>query len=109
MESVTVNEIKSILGKMDVATARGRAEVNGRAINLEPPRIEIERAARGRAGAYADMAKTLCEAVRANRVGLSDAELERVEFVREQLTDLAKSVYVETISNAQGCEYGDPF
>lgn len=109
MESVTVNEIKNILGKMDVATARGRAEVNGRAIILDPPKLEIEMAARGRAGAYADMAKTLCESVRANRAGLTAEELERVEFVREQLIDLAKSVYVETISKAQGCGFSDPF
>lgn len=94
-------EVKEMLERMDkameVATARGRAKKNGRAISLEPMRHEVEHSTRSRSARYIEMARDLSAMVRSYRHGVTKEELEKVEFVREQLYDIAKSIELELI------------
>lgn len=92
-----INEIKSMMEKMEVATARGRAEMNGRAINLDPDRSEKTYQARTRSDMYISASNELAHGVSMNRSGMSAEELEKVEFIREQLIDLAKDVCLKMI------------
>lgn len=97
MNEIKTNEIKELMERMEVATARGRAEINGRAISLEPDKNESSYQARTRADLYVCTAKELANGVGLNRAGMSADELESVEFIREQLIDLAKNVCVKMI------------
>ena len=92
-----MNEIKELMEKMEVTTARGRARINGRAISLEPHKQESTYNSKERVDVYTDIARTLAERVRNARSGMTDKELERVEFIREQLYDLAKDVCINII------------
>ena len=95
-----MEEIREMLKKMEVATARGRAEVNHRAICLEPNGMNVEMASKARIDIYISIAKRIAEEIRECRDGISAEEVERVEFIREQLLDLAKSVSTEMIDRA---------
>ena len=96
-----MNEIKKMMENLDrhmeCSTARGRARMNGRAIILEPDRTESVYQARTRSDMYLSTAKELAHGIGMNRSGVSDDELERVEFIREQLFDLAKDVCIRMI------------
>ena len=92
-----MNEIKELMEKMEVTTARGRARINGRAITLEPDKTESVYQARTRSDMYLATAKELAHGVSMNRSGMTDDELEKVEFIREQLYDLAKEVCINMI------------
>lgn len=90
---------KEIRNALDInpTTARGRAEMNGRAIKLEPKQYEVEQCSMERARVYVDLSRALSSAVQDNRFGVTDSELENVEFVRELLLDIAGSIYKEMI------------
>ena len=90
------NEIRNALD-INPTTARGRAEMNGRAIKLEPKQYEIEQCSMERARMYVELSRTLASVVQDNRFGMNDSELENVEFVRELLLDIAGNVYKEMI------------
>lgn len=89
-------EIRSALD-INPTTARGRAEMNGRAIKIEPKQYEVEQCSMERARVYVDLSRALSSAVQDNRFGVTDSELENVEFVREMLLDIAGSIYKEMI------------
>ena len=89
-------ELKKIM-EMDPATARGRNRSEGREIDLSPDREEVERDTKTRATAYVEIARHLAEAVKMARIGVSEKELERVEFVREELYHVAQDALVEMV------------
>lgn len=94
----TEREIRETLAKkMDVSTARGRNKIEKREIDLEPAQHEIDYATRARADGYVEMARELAERVKAQRHGIGEDELERVELVREELFALATDVYIDLI------------
>ena len=84
------HEIAEALQKMDVSTARGRMELEKRAISLDPIGFEIADAAESRVYGYIRIYDELRSCVESNKYGIKDDELEKVEFIREQLYDLAK-------------------
>ena len=94
----TEREIRETLAKkMDVSTARGRNKIGRREIDLEPAQHEIDRATRARADGYVEMARDLADIVKAQRIGISESEIERVELVREELFALARDAYINLI------------
>ena len=95
-----INEIRKVLDKMDVATSRGRAEVNGREILLTPNKGQIECDTKSRVDLYISIHREIAEHLPHMRAGMTEEELERVEFLREQLFDLAKDVSVQMVTNA---------
>ncbi len=95
-----INEIRRVMDKMDVATSRGRAEVNGREIQMTPSMGQIECDTKSRIDFYIGMHREIAEHLPHMRAGLTDEELERVEFIREQLFDLAKDVSVAMVVKA---------
>lgn len=82
-------DVRKELEKMDVATARGRMELRGKAISLAPTDYEIARSADKRAQLYEETITALKEGVGAHRDGITAEEIEKVEFIREQLYQLA--------------------
>ena len=95
-----INEIKRVMGKMDVATSRGRAEVNGREIHMNPSMGQIEMQTKARVDLYISINRDIADQISELRAGVSDEELERVEFIREQLMELAKDVSVAMVYKA---------
>lgn len=90
------DDLKKII-EMDPATARGRNRSEGREIDLSPDKGEIERDTKERTDAYIAIARDLAYAVKNARCGVSEKELERVEFVREELFHLAQDVLVNMV------------
>ena len=82
---MTVKEIREALDAIDVSTARGRAKSNGRAISLAPKDSEIAKNAIQRRDMSLSMTKIPREAVEDNCIGITEDELEMVEFTREML------------------------
>ena len=94
----TEKEIRETLAnKIDVSTARGRNKIERREIDLEPAKHEIDYATRARADGYIEAARELAERVKAQRHGIGEDELERVELVREELFALARDAYINLI------------
>ena len=91
-----MDDLKRIM-EMDPATARGRNISEGREIDLSPDRGEIERDTKARVNAYIMAARGLADAVKKARCGIEEKELERVEFVREELFNLAQDVLVDWV------------
>ena len=90
------DDLKRIM-EMDPATARGRNRSENREIDLSPDREEIERDTKARVNAYIVTARGLAAAVKKARCGIGEKELERVEFVREELIHLAQDVLVDWV------------
>lgn len=90
------DELKKIM-EMDPATARGRNRSEGREIDLSPDKGEIERDTKARTDAYVAIARDIAYAVKNARCGVSEKELERVEFVREELFHLAQDVLMNMV------------
>ena len=86
--------------QMEVGTARGRAKVDGRAISLEPHKDQIEHETKQRIDIYLCTAREMAGHIRNVRAGMSPDELESVEFIREQMIDLAKKVSNQMIDKA---------
>lgn len=95
-----MEEIRNMMKRMEVATARGRAEINNRAISLKPSDGEVERATRERVDLYIDLHKRIAYEIGHMREGMTSEELERIEFIREQLIDLAKDVSVAMVERS---------
>lgn len=89
-------ELKRIM-EHDPSTARGRNKSEHREIDLGPDLHEIEYATKARADGYVLIARDLADSVRRNRYGITDKELERVEFVREELYHIAQDVLVNMV------------
>ena len=94
MSEFKVDEIRNVLDKMDVSSARLRNKKHGRGICLDPTDLEVESQTKARAEHYIGVSRDLAEMVHGARAGLTEDELETVEFVREALLDLAKNNYV---------------
>ena len=94
MSEFKVDDIRNVLDKMDVSSARLRNKKHGRGICLEPTDCEVESDTKARAEHYISVSRNLAEMVHRTRSGLTEEELETVEFVREALLDLAKNNYV---------------
>ena len=90
------DDLKRIM-EMDPATARGRNRSAQREIDLSPGKEEIERDTKARVNAYIVTARGLADAVKKARCGIGEKELERVEFVREELIHLAQDVLVDWV------------
>ena len=84
--------------QMNVGTARGRATVDGRAISLKPSEDQVEQETKARIDIYLGTVIDLADRIRCNRAGITDEELESLEFIREQIIDLAKSVSMKMIT-----------
>ena len=95
-----INEIRKVLDKMDVGTSRGRAEVNHRAIQMTPSMEQIEYDTKARIDLYVSLHNDIANHMSRINAGMTAEELERVEFLREQLFDLAKDVSVAMVVNA---------
>ena len=91
------DDIKKVM-EIDPSTARGRAVDNGRAIILEPDKESKIYHTEQRADIYRNMMNTLANEVRNWRHGLTDDELESVEFIREQLRSLSITTYARTLN-----------
>lgn len=90
------DDLKRIM-EMDPATARGRNKSAKREIDLSPDREEIERDTKERVNAYIVTARDLADAVKKARCGIGEKELERIEFIREELFNLAQDVLVDWV------------
>ena len=66
-------------------TARGRAKMDGKEIDLEPDREDVLYHTKERAMMYKRVSELLASEVRKLEKGITNDELESVEFVREQL------------------------
>ena len=89
-------DIKNEMEKMDVSTARGRAILQNKAINLSDER-EATYATETRGKAYLEFSKRLREMCEENHYGIKEEELEAVEFIRERLIACARMAYDELI------------
>jgi uncharacterized linocin/CFP29 family protein len=73
-------------------TARGRAKMDGKEIDLEPDKQDVLYHRKERAMLYKRASENLASEVRNLRKGITNDELESVEFIREQLRALTKKV-----------------
>ena len=85
---------------MEAGTARGRARMDGREVTLDPHKGQIEYDTKQRIDLYLNMAREMAGHVRDASAGISDDELESIEFIREQMIDLAKKVSNQMIDRA---------
>lgn len=83
-------EIKDALKCMDVATARGRRIADKREIKVSPSDFEVANCADQRGRGYLEVAGTLRGVVERSPIGIPEDELESVEFIMEQLENLAR-------------------
>lgn len=95
--SMTNTEIREALDNMSASTARSRAELIGKAIDLGPRDYEVERETRGRADGYIEMYRRIGDLVQDNSAGIKPDELEAVEWIRENLLVMAEKVYVNLV------------
>ena len=86
-------DIKKLLEAEQGTTARGRAIINGNAIPIKDNKYDVRRSRINRAEEYLDISNMLYCMVENNNKGLTEEELEQVEFLREQLKALALKVY----------------
>lgn len=98
MNTMNTEEIRKALDGKGATTARSRAELLGREIELGPNEYVMEDAARARVDGYIDLARQLSARTRDNWPGVGDEELESVEFIRELLLRMAKRVFDSTIA-----------
>lgn len=92
--TMTNDEIRTALDEMQVSTARGRAELIGQAIDLGPKPYEVDEAIRSRADGYIQVYRRLGEVARENSAGMEQDELEAVEWIRENMMMLVRSVCI---------------
>ena len=101
MSTMNTEEIRNALSRMEVTTtARERAKIYGREIRIGPKKYEEEDAARARAEGYIRIARELAARTEEHWHGISDEELEKVEFIREQLLFMAKKAFENVIAKA---------
>ena len=92
-----MNEIREAIENINVATARGRRELNNRELKVTPSGRSVSYDASARADGYIEVAQYLREKVESNFTGIPSRELEDVEFIMEQLEALAKQAYEQVI------------
>ena len=92
-------EIRNALSFMDVATARGRRIAEGRQIDMTAEPYEVKGHAIRRAENYIEVAEHLKSIVSDAPKGITDKELEMVEFIIEQLEDVSRKAFDTAIQN----------
>lgn len=92
-------EIRNALSFMDVATARGRRIAEGRQIDMTAKPYEIKGDAVRRGEYYLSAAEHIGDIVKDNPKGITDRELEMVEFIIEQLEDVSRKAFETAIQN----------
>ena len=92
-------EIRNALSFMDVATARGRRIAEGRQIDMTAPPHEIKYNAVRRGEYYLEAAEHIKDIVKNSPKGITDRELEMVEFIIEQLEDVSRKAFDTAIQN----------
>lgn len=90
-------EVKQALENIDVSTARGRRVLDKREVNIEPHKSDVSICASDRARGYLTVAMELRGIVERNHIGITDGELESVEFIMEQLEALARRSHEQVI------------
>ena len=98
MKTEEIRNALDRLGSMEVTTARGRAQIYGREVEIGPDKYVKEDAERERADGYIQMAWELKARTEAHWPGIGDEELEKVEFIREQLLLMAKKAFENVIA-----------
>ena len=93
------DEIRNALSFMDVATARGRRIAEGRQIDMTEKPYEIKGNAVRRGDYYLEAAEHIRDIVINNPKGITDRELEMVEFIIEQLEDVSRKAFETAIQN----------
>lgn len=96
---IKTKEIECALSNMDVSSARGRQMAKGRAIDLDPKQSGIRNCAQVRAERYVDIAAEVKSTVANNNIGISNDELDSIEFIIEQLEDAAKKAFNTVINH----------
>lgn len=96
---INTNTIEKALANMDVSTARGRQLAKGRAIDIGYKQLGIRNCAQARAERYVDIAAEIKSVVANNNHGITNDELNSVEFIIEQLEDAAKAAFDTVIKN----------
>ena len=98
MNEVNVKEARARIDALDkIATARGRRERAGVEIRTEDKIAKVENA-RMRAEGYLRVRDHLKHIVEESCYGISAEELESVEFICEQLNELSKAVWIESVN-----------
>lgn len=92
-------EIKDALKFMDVATARGRRVAEGRQIDMTADAHEVKRNSLIRGEGYLEVAEMVRSVVVNDPKGITDRELEMVEFIIEQLEDVSRKAFETAIQN----------
>lgn len=92
-------EIRNALSFMGVATARGRRVAEGRQIDMTAEPYEVKGNAVRRGEYYLEAAEHIRDIVRNNPKGITDRELEMVEFIIEQLEDVSRKAFDTAIQN----------
>ena len=92
-------EIENALKCMDVATARGRRVAEGRQIDMTADAHEVKRNALIRGEGYIEVAEYVRNVVTNDPKGITDRELEMVEFIIEQLEDVSRKAFETAIQN----------
>lgn len=92
-------EIRNALSFMDVATARGRRVAEGRQIDMTAEPYEVKGNAVRRGDYYLEAAQHVRDIVKNNPKGITDRELEMVEFIIEQLEDVSRKAFETAIQN----------
>ena len=92
-------EIRNALSFMDVATARGRRIAEGRQIDMSADAHEVKRNSLIRGEGYIEVAELIRSVVVNDPKGITDKELEMVEFIIEQLEDVSRKAFETAIQN----------
>lgn len=92
-------EIREALNTIEVSTARGRRILDKREIDLNPSKEQIAWAAMERSNRYIDVAKHIRSILIDTHEGITNEELEAVEFVMEQIDALSKMAHETAIKN----------
>lgn len=90
-------DVREALKSMDASTARGRAILKDKAINLEPNRSEQAYATQERLNSYLEHSRAFARTCEDINKGLKEEELEQIEFIREQFEKLARITLEELI------------
>ena len=90
-------DVREAMREVEVSTARGRAILKDKAINLEPNKNEQAYATQERLNSYLEHSRAFARSCEDLNKGLKEEELEQIEFIREQFEKLARITLEELI------------
>lgn len=94
---ISSKDIRRALAEVDCSTARSRRILDGREIDVEPTGETVSEMALRRCRLYLSIASDLRGCVESNCVGISDKELENVEFIIEQLEGASRVAHEQSV------------